>query len=334
MRIYYHLSDYVSHRITGMEYVACLRALGHEVSHEAAAIEQADVAIIHDEPWIYAGLLARYPGLGRVRRVACCVWESDALPPAYAEALRLVNEVWTPSRFSLQIIAPHCASASVLPHVVRRIPPTRAAMVFASEALAPAQGAFRFFSIVDAANPRKNAEALIAAFRAVAGISRRPVALVLKQYRRVLDFSAVPGIISIDGECSAEEIAALHSLCDAYVSAHHAEGWGLGLSEAMAWGKPVIATGWSGNMEFMNEDNSFPVPYTVSPVSKRMCEAHPRWTTDMRWAEVDRQALVAVMGRVAEGRVPVSLPAKAAAITDRFGPETVSLRLEALLGKR
>ena len=47
--------------------------------------------------------------------------------------------------------------------------------------------------------------------------------------------------------------------CDAYVSLHRSEGTGLTITDAMALGKPVIATGWSGNMDFMNVANSFPV---------------------------------------------------------------------------
>ena len=49
---------------------------------------------------------------------------------------------------------------------------------------------------------------------------------------------------------------------DAYVSLHRAEGYGLTMAEAMMLGKPVIATGYSGNLEFMDEDNSVLVPYS------------------------------------------------------------------------
>ncbi len=54
--------------------------------------------------------------------------------------------------------------------------------------------------------------------------------------------------------------------CDAYVSLHRAEGFGLGLAECMAMGKPVIATGWSGNMEFMDADSAGLVDFTLVPV--------------------------------------------------------------------
>jgi glycosyltransferase involved in cell wall biosynthesis len=53
---------------------------------------------------------------------------------------------------------------------------------------------------------------------------------------------------------------------DAIVSLHRSEGFGLTLAEAMAMGVTPIATGWSGNMDFMRDDNSFPVPYDLVPV--------------------------------------------------------------------
>jgi hypothetical protein len=55
--------------------------------------------------------------------------------------------------------------------------------------------------------------------------------------------------------------------CDAYVSLHRAEGIGLTITDALALGKPVIATGWSGNMDYMNFANSFPVQYDLKPIA-------------------------------------------------------------------
>lgn len=51
-----------------------------------------------------------------------------------------------------------------------------------------------------------------------------------------------------------------------YVSLHRAEGLGLGLAEAMYLGRAVISTGYSGNLEFMNENNSLLVAYGLVPV--------------------------------------------------------------------
>ena len=38
------------------------------------------------------------------------------------------------------------------------------------------------------------------------------------------------------------------------------------MAEAMTHGKPVIATGYSGNLEFMNDDVGYLVPYKLTPI--------------------------------------------------------------------
>ena len=49
-------------------------------------------------------------------------------------------------------------------------------------------------------------------------------------------------------------------LSDCYVSLHRSEGFGLTIAEAMALGKPAIATAYSGNLEFMTAENSYLCP--------------------------------------------------------------------------
>jgi glycosyltransferase involved in cell wall biosynthesis len=63
-----------------------------------------------------------------------------------------------------------------------------------------------------------------------------------------------------------EDMASLLNQIDCYVSLHRSEGFGLGLAEAMLLGKPVIATGFSGNLEFMKPTNSFLVSYNLVPI--------------------------------------------------------------------
>lgn len=75
-----------------------------------------------------------------------------------------------------------------------------------------------------------------------------------------------PRIRLIDEPLSYRDVLALYASCDVFVSLHRSEGLGLGLMEAMALGKPVIATGWSGNMSFMDHTNSCLVGYDLIPV--------------------------------------------------------------------
>ena len=90
----------------------------------------------------------------------------------------------------------------------------------------------------------------------------------------------------------------LVAACDAYVSLHRAEGFGLTIAEAMAAGKPVIATGYSGNLEFMTDENSFLVPYELVQIP----HGSAPYPNSARWAEPDRDAAAAAMRAVFESR--------------------------------
>jgi glycosyltransferase involved in cell wall biosynthesis len=90
-------------------------------------------------------------------------------------------------------------------------------------------------------------------------------------------------IIVLDSYISRNQLHSLLNECQSYISLHRSEGYGLTLAEAMALGKPVIATGYSGNMDFMNSENSILVPYDLVPVGD---DAFP-YAEDARWAQPD-----------------------------------------------
>ena len=333
MRIYYHLSPYLSHREAGLEYIWCLSQLGHEVETDPQRLSDCSVVILHDDPMALPELRAALPDLSGKRVVAYCVWEGDKLPEAYKANLAGYDEIWTCSNWVKKTFAELPARVEVLPHVVRRLPFGPEDLEFARKAVGADDGHFLFYSIIDGINPRKNLIGLIAAFRAAGAICKIPLRLVVKQYRVEMPLDGIPGIRSLFGVFSRERMAALHAVTQAYVSAHHAEGWGLGLSTAMAYGKPVVATGWSGNMEYMNTGCSLPVPYNLGPVSMEMCRRLPLFTPDMSWADPDTAAMAKIMCRVAEGRIPSELPQKAAAITARIGPNAIAERQRELLAE-
>jgi glycosyltransferase involved in cell wall biosynthesis len=82
--------------------------------------------------------------------------------------------------------------------------------------------------------------------------------------------------------------------CDCYVSLHRAEGFGLTMAEAMAIGKPVIATGYSGNVDFMNSENSYLIDYEIGRVGAE-CEIYP---PEGEWAEPSVEHAAELMRRV------------------------------------
>jgi hypothetical protein len=83
-----------------------------------------------------------------------------------------------------------------------------------------------------------------------------------------------------------EDVLALIECCDAYVSLHRCEGFGRTLAEAMCYGKPVIGTNYSGNIDFMPKAISYPVNYRLTPISAG--EYHFVTDSDQAvWAEAD-----------------------------------------------
>jgi len=123
-----------------------------------------------------------------------------------------------------------------------------------------------------------------------------------------------PRIIPIPDHLPPGELSLVRYLCDCYVSLHRSEGWGLCLSEAMANGKAVIATGYSGNMEFMTQENSFPVRYTLIP-----------GPDDMPWAEPDEAHAVELMrARALRSDADRRVRAAGAMLAEAFGLKAVT----------
>jgi glycosyltransferase involved in cell wall biosynthesis len=100
----------------------------------------------------------------------------------------------------------------------------------------------------------------------------------------------------LDRYYDAADQRALIASCDAYVSLHRAEGFGYTMAEAMLAGRPVIATGYSGNLEFMDERNSFLVGHDLVAIPAG-CDPYPAGSV---WAQPDLEEAAALMCRVVD----------------------------------
>jgi glycosyltransferase involved in cell wall biosynthesis len=98
---------------------------------------------------------------------------------------------------------------------------------------------------------------------------------------------SAPNIVLIDRTISGTEMEALYRESDLLISLHRSEGFGLTIAEAMLRGLPVVATNWSGNIDFLNTSNGFPIPYLlVSAEDLQGTYHHPY----MKWADADVEA--------------------------------------------
>lgn len=224
-------------------------------------------------------------------RIGSWAWEQTRLPESVLPAFELLDEIWVPSTFVHDAVS----LASPLPVTKVRIPVecrveqevSRARFGLPEDKLL-ALAMFDF----DSYQYRKNPQAAIEAFRAAAA-DRQDSALVIKtinskrypsQRRELADMvQAFRNVYFLDEYLSRLETWQLQKCCDLLISLHRAEGFGLALAEMMYLGKPVVATGWSGNMEFMTADNSCPVRFELKPLEK----AVGPYLAGLEWAEAD-----------------------------------------------
>src|ERR687897_525105 len=217
-------------------------------------------------------------------------WETSEFPERFFRAFEPVDEVWVGSHF----VADAISAVSPVPVVKVTMPVSLPEIEeFDREDLGLPEGfvflfVFDYHSVFERKNPLALVEAFEQAFPEGSGAS-----LVLKcinsehhqgEHGRLME--AAKGhrdIHVIDRYVTAAEKNAMFAGCDCYVSLHRSEGFGNTLAEAMYLGKPVIATGYSGNMEFMTPQNSYPVEYTLRPVGD---DARP-YPPGGEWADPD-----------------------------------------------
>jgi glycosyltransferase involved in cell wall biosynthesis len=267
--------------------------------------------------------------------IAYWYWESDLFPQRWRDRFDYFDEIWVASEFCRRSIA----AASPVP--VALVTP---AVVVESRANAKASAgvdpsAFLFLTMLDALSvpERKNPVATVRAFARAFSGAREPSLLLL-----VSNADQEPGLLSSLREASRgarveireqtltrEGVETLFSACDAYVSLHRAEGFGFPIAEAMAAGRPVVATGYSGNADYLDESTGFPVRWTPFTLRERIRD----YDAGTRWAQPDEDHAVAQMRRVYADREEGERRAARAqrSIAERYGREPAGSQIAARL---
>lgn len=233
----------------------------------------------------------KHKGLQSNYRIGYWVWEQPQLPSSALGAFAHVDEIWVPSTFAYHAIAPYSpVPVIIIPHALELSPSrnlSRTQMGLPEDKLLVLV-MYDFHSY----QYRKNPQAAIAAFRQAA-LERKDTALVIKtinghhyaQERAALGRSVrdLPNVIFIDEFLTRQQTWDLQASCDIFLSLHRAEGFGLAPAEMMYLGKPVVATGWSANTDFMTHDNSFLVKYRLETLLNPI-GVYP---AGQPWAEAD-----------------------------------------------
>lgn len=229
-------------------------------------------------------------------------WELQAFPSSLHSSFDFVDEVWCATKFVADAIR-RANRASVftmpLPLYVARAKSSVQRTHFDLSDDFLFLFSFDFSSSIE----RKNPEGVIEAFCQAFEPNEGPTLLIksINGKRHINDLERLrysirgrADIRIMDDYLSASDKNALLGLCDCYVSLHRSEGLGLGMAEAMGLGKPVIATGYSGNLDFMTPENSFLVDYTTGYVSAQ-CPFYPQGES---WAEPSKEDAVRLMRQV------------------------------------
>ena len=267
--------------------------------------------------------------------IGAWAWELPRFPEEWYNRFAFYDEIWVGTSFIASALAP------IAPVPVIRLPPviTACGSREAGRArLGVAQDEFVFGFAFDVHShlARKNPAAIIEAFRR-AFPNPSGVRLVLKSVNARADATGYEDLkaracglpIDLhDGYWPAAEVGDFMAACDAYVSLHRSEGTGLTIAEAMALGKPVIATDWSGNTDFADASNSFPVGYTLTTVERSVGPYRAGET----WAEPDLDHAAVLMREVIAR--PEQAARRGAAAAERIARDYSAATVGALVRSR
>lgn len=219
-------------------------------------------------------------------------WELANFPTPWRYAKSIVDEIWVNTDFVKEALSQSGIAVHKIPFAVEFAMPANPSLRD-HYGIGPDDFVFLFSLDLDSYVERKNPRAVIEAFLEAFGTTSGRPLLILKmvhgqRYPEVLMsltklIANHPRIRMIDEPYSAEQMRGLLQSADCYVSLHRAEGLGLAMAESMYLGKPVIATAYSGNLEFMNADNAALVPYELIPVKPNQ---YPH-AKDQVWAQPD-----------------------------------------------
>ena len=287
--------------------VRAFEALGISVEAVDASADGLDfsrrLATAAPAIWIFhlnpPELLAALASLGPSKvvgpRYGYWAWELPKAPGRWLSDARAVDEVWTPSRYSADALAGAGAPVRVVPH------PLFAHDYEGVEPL-PRRAPFQAVAVFDfrSSLARKNPLGAIEAFRRA--FDGDPACELTLKTQNGRDFpeqlaallaAIPPNARLIDEVWPYDEVKRLIAGADVLISLHRAEGFGLTPAEAMALGTPVLATAYSGVLDFLDETCAVLIPHTLTPVQD------PQGVyRGQAWAEPDLDAAAAGLKRL------------------------------------
>ena len=279
VKVCYGAAQYVSHaRVAQLN-----RELIRSSCEVVKKIDDADIVVLHFEPHKFVSIYEKYPALRSKYVIGYCVWEANELPDCYKDSISYVREVWTCSRYCCDIFKRYHPRVAYIPHVIERDTSCSIAdREYIRRIISFNPNILYYLFITKLWDRRKNTRGLAMSFLSQRSAMPNARLIIKASPQDVGEDSLEDGIIYLREHLTEGQMNALYDTADVYVSAHHSEGWGLTLSDAMVLQKPIIATGYSGNLEFMNAENSFLLDFTVNYIKHEDC--FYLFQENMKWA--------------------------------------------------
>ncbi len=329
------------------------RLAGLNIAPETAALygavedtREGEVCVLHSIPELWPRFRqSQGPHIGYT------VWETTSLPPHWPAVVSTMDRLLMPSVVSADAFRAANLSVpiDVVPHIYRPSSPGADGARFREAHGIPADHTV-FYSISTwtarkavwstlhaycSAFTNRDATTLVVKTDFVGpahdgdGI-RRPVQRLVRDL--VETYPQAPRVCLIVRSLSQTEIEDLQAAGDCFVSLTRAEGWGLGAFDAACAGKPVIITGWGGQLDYLGSDDELLVRYQLVPVRDRLGAGSYR--PDQRWAVADLGDAIDKMRWVHEHRTEAAVrsEARSARLKAEFASERITARLMEILG--
>lgn len=228
------------------------------------------------------------------RNIGYAAWETDKLPPHWVSLMNLATRVLVPCQMNHDVFKRDgvIVPIRVVPHMLRSVPERASTLSrqHVRSRLGIDSNATVFYTI-NAWNPRKGMPDLLNAYAraftndedvllllktdsigysAPPSFAVAPVAELLAGWRERMQKGRIkdlPAIRLIDRPVSGQEMEDLHVAGDAFVSMTRGEGWGMGACEALARARPVMMTGWGGQLDYLGTNWPWSIDYSMAKVS-------------------------------------------------------------------
>jgi len=231
-------------------------------------------------------------------------WELPKAPPAWRPLLERIDELWLPNSFVADAFRPiFDGTITIVPVCIN----VDRKQIYRGDHFGLDRSRFNFLFSFDyySGSARKNPLGVAQAFQYAFPDPETKVGLLIKSTgpkeldpttAQQLECAAAldPRISIFDRSVRRDEMLSLLDDCDCYISLHRSEGFGLGMAEALAFGKPVIATDYSGSQDFITEATGFPVPHAL----RNLIPGEYPLGEGQSWAEPDLRVAVQQMRAV------------------------------------